>query len=77
MSETVAHILTQIDALSQRERAELAHAVLRSLEPEDPGTEEAWEKELALRLERLQSGRSVEIPAEQVFANWRSRKIGE
>lgn len=76
MNETVAHILTQIDALSQRERAELAHAVLRSLEPEDPGTEEAWDKELAHRLALLQRGQAVEIPVEQVFANWRSRKIG-
>lgn len=71
MSEMVAQILTQIDALSHRERAELARAVLISLEPEESGIEEAWDEELARRLARLQSGQAVEIPAEQVFANWR------
>ena len=71
MSETVAQILAQIDTLSPQERAELAQAVLRSLEPEEPDVLEAWDEELARRLARLQSGQAVEIPAEQVFANWR------
>ncbi len=71
MSETVTRILAQLDHLSQQERAELAHAVLRSLEPEDADAEAAWEEELARRVARLQSGQAIEIPAEQVFANWR------
>jgi putative addiction module component (TIGR02574 family) len=71
MSEAVMHILTQVDALSQQERAELAHAVLRSLEPEEPGAAEAWDEELARRVARLRRGEAAEVPAEQVFANWR------
>jgi putative addiction module component (TIGR02574 family) len=71
MSEAVLRILTQLDALSQQERAEVAHAVLCSLEPEEPGAAEAWEEELARRVAQLHSGQSVEVPAEQVFANWR------
>ncbi|MGH7174125.1 MAG: addiction module protein [Gemmataceae bacterium] len=71
MSETVVRILSQIESLNQQERAELAHAVLRSLEPEEPGAAEAWDEELARRLARLRNGQAVEVPAEQVFANWR------
>lgn len=74
MSESLAQILAQMDALNQQERAELARAVLRSLEPEEPGAEEAWDEELARRVARLQSGQAREIPAEQVFANWRQNR---
>ncbi len=71
MSEAVARILAEVEALNQQERAELAHAVLLSLEPEEPGAAEAWDEELARRLARLHSGQAKEVPAEQVFANWR------
>ncbi len=74
MSETIVRILAQINALSQQERAELAHAVLRSLEPEDPGAAEAWDEELERRVDRLRSGQAVEVPADQVFANWRRNR---
>lgn len=70
MSETVMQILAQVEALSQQERAELAHAVLRSLEPEEPGAAEAWDEELARRVARLRRGEATEVPAEQVFANF-------
>ncbi len=71
MSETVVQILAQVEALSPQERAELAYAVLCSLEPEEPGAAEAWEEELARRVARLRRGQAVEVPAEQVFAKWR------
>jgi putative addiction module component (TIGR02574 family) len=73
MSEAVMQILAQVDALNQQERAELAHAVLRSLEPEEPGAAEAWEEELARRVARFHSGQATEVPSEQVFANWRRK----
>jgi putative addiction module component (TIGR02574 family) len=71
MSESVAHILAQVSTLNQQERAELAHAVLCSLEPEEPGVAEAWDEELARRVARLRSGQAREVAAEKVFANWR------
>ncbi len=71
MSDTVLRILSQIETLTQQERAELVQAVLRSLEPEDADAGQAWDEELARRVARLQSGQAVEVPAEQVFANWR------
>ena len=71
MSEAVARILAQVEALPLQERADLAYAVLCSLEPEDPGAAEAWDAELARRVARLRSGQAVAIPAEQVFAAYR------
>lgn len=73
MSETVARIVAQLDALSPQERAELAHAVLRSLEAEEPDAAAAWDEELGRRVARLHSGQAVEVPAEQVFASWRRK----
>jgi putative addiction module component (TIGR02574 family) len=71
VTEAVAQIVAQLDRLSQEERAELARAVLLSLEPEDPDAEEGWNRELARRVARIRSGEAVGIPAEQVFADWR------
>jgi putative addiction module component (TIGR02574 family) len=71
MTEAVARIATQLDGLSQQERAELARIVLLSLEPEEPGVEEAWDRELDRRVARIRSGEVAGTPAEQVFADWR------
>jgi putative addiction module component (TIGR02574 family) len=71
MTEAVAHILTQLESLTQQERAELAYAVLLSLEPEETGVEEAWDEELARRVARIRSGQAVGKPAEQAFEDWR------
>jgi putative addiction module component (TIGR02574 family) len=74
MSATLAQILAQLGGLSQQERAALARAVLLSLEPEDPDAEDAWDKELARRTDRIRSGEAADIPAEQVLAEWRRRR---
>lgn len=71
MSETLVRMLAQLEELSLQERAELAHAALCSLEPEEPDAAQAWDDELARRVARLDSGQAVEFPAEQVFARWR------
>ena len=68
MTEAVSRMVAQLDGLTQQERAELAHAVLLSLEPEEADVEEAWSREVARRLARIRSGEAVGIPAEQVFA---------
>jgi len=73
MTNAVANILTQVAALTPQERAELAYAVLCSLEPEDPGAAQAWDEELARRVARIRSGTANGKPAEQVFAEWRNR----
>jgi putative addiction module component (TIGR02574 family) len=74
MSDAVAQIVAQLNALSQEERADLACAVLSSLEQVDPDAEEAWSQELRRRAERISSGAAIGIPAEQVFADWRRQR---
>ena len=74
MSEAVTRIVAQSSALSRQEKAELAPAVLLSLEPDDSGVEEAWDRELTRRIERIRAGPAVGIPAEQVFADWRRER---
>ena len=71
MTEAVTRLVAQLDGLSQQERADLAHAVLLSLEPEEADVEEAGNREVARRVSRIRSGEAVGIPAKQVFSKWR------
>ena len=74
MTQAVEQILSSIGNLSQGERAELAYAVLLSLEPQEDGVEEAWNTELSGRVARIRSGQAVGKPAEQVFAELREKR---
>jgi putative addiction module component (TIGR02574 family) len=74
MSEAVTQILAQVDRLSQQERAELAYAFLRSLEPEEDGVAEAWDAELSRRVADIKGGQAVGEPSDQVFAELRARR---
>lgn len=72
--------LKQLEAealeLSLRERAQLAHRLIASLDEatDDPAeVERAWEEEIRRRLAELESGTAELIPAEQVFAELRTR----
>lgn len=72
--------LRQLEAealeLSARERAQLAHRLLVSLDDEadDPAeVERAWEEEIRRRLAEVESGTAELIPAEQVFSELRVR----
>lgn len=74
MTEAVTQILGHIDRLSQKERADLAYAVLCSLEPEDDGAAEAWDAELSRRVAEIKSGQAVGKPAQQLFAELREKR---
>jgi putative addiction module component (TIGR02574 family) len=74
MSEAVTQILGQIRGLSHQERVAVAHAVLQTLEPEDPDVEEAWMEEIIKRVARIESGETVGIPEEEVYAEWRKSR---
>jgi putative addiction module component (TIGR02574 family) len=74
MTKAVEQILTSVEGLSQHERAELAYAVLLSLEPEDEGVAEAWDEELSRRVARIRSGQAVGRSADQVFASLREKR---
>jgi putative addiction module component (TIGR02574 family) len=50
---------SQILALSEPERAELAHDLIQSLDaPRDNGTEEAWEHEISRRISEIDAGQA-------------------
>lgn len=61
--ELLKHALT----LSDKERAELASNLIDSLDPTvDPDAEAGWQKEIASRLEDVESGRVKTIPWDEV-----------
>lgn len=72
MATTLKEIEAQAMALSARERGELAHRLIASLDGEPEGTPEeiaaAWDEEIARRVADMEAGRTQWIPAEQVFA---------
>jgi putative addiction module component (TIGR02574 family) len=65
MGQAVKQILAQIEHLSQQERADLAYALLCSLEPEEEGVAEAWDAELSRRVGEIRDGNAAGKPAEQ------------
>lgn len=67
MSKTTDDILNKAKRLSTAERAELAAALLASLdgEPEDD-VEAAWAAEIQLRVERMRSGEAKGRPWTEV-----------
>lgn len=72
MATTLKEVEAQAMALSARERGELAHRLIASLDGEPDGTPEeiaaAWDEEIARRVADMEAGRTQWIPAEQVFA---------
>ncbi len=74
MSDAVTQILARMDNLSQQERADLAYALLCSLEPDEEGVSEAWDAELSQRVAEIRSGQAVGKSAEQVFTALREKR---
>jgi putative addiction module component (TIGR02574 family) len=74
MSATVTELTEQALGLSESERAELAHRLLLSLDDvAEEGVEEAWEEEIARRVERVRNGTAKGRPAEDVLGDIRAR----
>ena len=74
MTETIEQLKVQLERLPSRERAELAHFLLCSLEQEaEADVDAAGEAELARRVADIQSGKVVGIPAAQVFDELRAQ----
>lgn len=63
--------------LPLRERSELAHRLLVSLDGEPDGSPEeiaqAWNEEIARRVADMEAGRTKWVPAEEVMSRVRSR----
>jgi putative addiction module component (TIGR02574 family) len=76
MSEELTALKLRATKLPTRERAELALAMLESLDPgEDTGVEEAWKVELERREAEIDSGTAQLIPGDEVMERMR-RKFG-
>jgi len=70
MSPEVSDLLKRALALPSDERAALANTLLDSLDtPKESATEsveEAWDQEVARRIEDLKTGKAVTVPWEQL-----------
>ncbi len=66
MSPEVSDLLKKALALPVEERAALANTLLDSLEPVDESVEEAWDQEVARRMEDLKAGKAVTVPWEEL-----------
>jgi putative addiction module component (TIGR02574 family) len=73
-SELLKHALT----LPDKERAELASSLIDSLDPTvDADAELAWQKEIARRIEDIDSGRVKTIPWDEVRRKGRALLDGQ
>ena len=72
MSTVLKEIEAQALQLSPKERGELIHHLIVSLEgaPEDSpeAIAKAWDEEITRRVADMEAGKAVWIPAEEVFA---------
>jgi putative addiction module component (TIGR02574 family) len=76
MSSVLADLKHRAAQLSEHERAELALALIESLDGEaDTGVEEAWRLEIDRRSAAIDRGEAQLIPGDEVFARLR-RKLG-
>lgn len=66
MSPEVSNLLKRALALPVDERAALANTLLDSLETTTESIEEAWDREVARRIEELKTGKAVTVPWEQL-----------
>ena len=74
MAAKVEKLAQDALTLSKRERAELAHKILVSLEEvADENVDEAWDVEIQKRVERIKEGTAKGRPAEEVFRDIRAR----
>jgi putative addiction module component (TIGR02574 family) len=58
-AEPLQRLRSEILALSEAERAELAHALIQSLDaPRDNGVEDAWDVEISRRINEIDTGQA-------------------
>ncbi len=63
-------------SLSLKDRAALAHSLIESLDdviPDQQGLEEAWDREIKLRIERFESGHTTDHDAFEVIDEIRDK----
>jgi len=76
MSPMLAELKEKASHLPENERAELALALIESLDgPADAGVEEAWQIEIERRVAEVERGEVKLIPGAEVFERLR-RQLG-
>jgi putative addiction module component (TIGR02574 family) len=66
MSPDTTDLLRKALALPEDERAALANTLLDSLDATNESVQEAWDKEVARRIEELKAGKAVTVPWEDL-----------
>ena len=66
MSTETSDLLRRALALPLDERAALANSLFESLESFDASVENAWDEEVARRIEDLKAGRAITVPWEEL-----------
>ncbi len=66
MSPEVSDLLKRALELPVEERAALANTLLDSLGATERSVQEAWDEEVARRMEALKTGKAVTVPWEQL-----------
>ena len=73
MAAVLAEIEVQALALTPKERGELIHRLIVSLDGDSPESPEevakAWNEEITRRIADMDAGRTRWIPADEVFAD--------
>ena len=69
MSPEVSDLLKRALALPVGERAALANTLLDSLETQNQSVEEAWDEEVARRMEDLKAGKASQSLGNSYIAN--------
>ena len=76
MPDLLKEIEEQALRLTPKERSELIHRLIVSLEGESEDSPEAiaqaWDEEIARRVADMDAGKTVWIPADEVFAQMRA-----
>ena len=68
MNANIAHWRAQLVHLSPSERAELAHFLLTSPEPEDEDVETACDVEASRRVKEIRAGDVIGRPVDELLA---------
>ncbi len=73
-TEAVERLRSEMMVLSEAERAELAHELIKSLDaPRDDGVEDAWDREILRRISAVETGQAKLLDREEFRRRMRAR----
>ena len=73
-AETLERLRSQVMTLSEAERAELAHELVKSLDgPQDNDVADAWDREILRRIAEVDAGQAKFLDREEFRRKMRTR----